>query len=864
MAIPNWLTISQVSGNGDTIITVTASTMSELTARTESLVISGLTKYVTVPVSQIAAGINATPSALTASSAASTTTIEIFASDPWTATTVPSFCTVYPASGVSGTTTVTVSVAKNPNYSIRNGNFVFTLDDQQHTAGVSITQEARMVETLYISPTSSSFDYLSGSAQITVTSNTQWNATESLSWCSVSPSSGNSGTTIVTLSVSPNISSSNRSGVITFATEDVSSSYTVTQSFDTQTDYLTFDILSAGTITWKRGSANAASRVIEYNLNNGGWTAIDSATDPVINVSSGDVMKFRGNNESYASQRQYTAGNSFCGSTAVFNVRGKLMSLRYGDNVGDSRGMLTASYGAYALFHGCTGLTNANRLILAENTTTSCYGPLFADCTSLVSAPELPATTLSYGCYTHMFSNTALVTPPVLPATTMATICYQYMFADCSSLTSAPVLPATDLTGGNGCYAEMFQNCTSLTTPPALPATTLDEVCYWAMFAGCTALTSAPTLPATTMKTDCYQEMFYGCSSLTSAPALPATTLAESCYSYMFSDCSSLTTAPVLAASTLDNSCYRGMFQRCTSLTTPPVLSATTMYSRCYQQMFDGCTSLQYTPTLPATSLAEGCYHRMFCDCTSLTTTMASLPATTIPTYGTYYDYAPYSAMFSGCTSLTTAPELPATTVGKSGYAYMFSNCTSLTSAPNLPATSADDSAYNNMFYNCTSLTSTQYISATTLASGTCYYMFFNCSALTQAPDINATTVGPYCFESMFRNCSSLTNAPSELSFTTAATSCCYKMFQNCTALTESPIIRTTTLSANSFEDMFRSCRSLSAITCMVTTKSATNCTKNWVYGVATAGTFTKKSGVTWDRGVDGCPQNWTIVNRSA
>ena len=52
MAIPNWLSLSQVSGSGDTVITITADTYTELTARTASLVISGHTKSVTVPVTQ--------------------------------------------------------------------------------------------------------------------------------------------------------------------------------------------------------------------------------------------------------------------------------------------------------------------------------------------------------------------------------------------------------------------------------------------------------------------------------------------------------------------------------------------------------------------------------------------------------------------------------------------------------------------------------------------------------------------------------------------------------------------------------------------------------------------------------------------
>ena len=65
----------------------------------------------------------------------------------------------------------------------------------------------------------------------------------------------------------------------------------------------------------------------------------------------------------------------------------------------------------------------------------------------------------------------------------MADFCYQYIFQNCTSLTTAPSLPATTLV--INCYAYMFQGCTSLTTAPALPATTLARYCYSGMFYGC-------------------------------------------------------------------------------------------------------------------------------------------------------------------------------------------------------------------------------------------------------------------------------------------------------------------------------------------------------------------------------------------
>ena len=90
------------------------------------------------------------------------------------------------------------------------------------------------------------------------------------------------------------------------------------------------------------------------------------------------------------------------------------------------------------------------------------------------------------------------------------------------------------------CYYYMFRGCTSLTTAPELPATTLTESCYHSMFRNCTSLTTAPALPATTLANYCYKYMFYGCASLTTAPALPATTLANACYYNMFRGCTKI------------------------------------------------------------------------------------------------------------------------------------------------------------------------------------------------------------------------------------------------------------------------------------------------------------------------------------
>ena len=127
----------------------------------------------------------------------------------------------------------------------------------------------------------------------------------------------------------------------------------------------------------------------------------------------------------------------------------------------------------------------------------------------------------------------------------------------------------------DNCGNNMFRGCTSLVTAPDLPATTLKSYCYKYMFSGCSSLVTAPVLPATTLASNCYYYMFYNCSSLTTAPVLPATTLASNCYQYMFQNCSSLVTAPVLPATTLASNCYQYMFYGCTSLTTCKIAAPT-------------------------------------------------------------------------------------------------------------------------------------------------------------------------------------------------------------------------------------------------------------------------------------------------
>ena len=89
-----------------------------------------------------------------------------------------------------------------------------------------------------------------------------------------------------------------------------------------------------------------------------------------------------------------------------------------------------------------------------------CFASLFHDM-PIITAPELPATTLTSSCYYNMFGFCRkLTTAPELPAITLATSCYEDMFITCESLTSIPLLPALSILGKS--YYQMFAGCTNI------------------------------------------------------------------------------------------------------------------------------------------------------------------------------------------------------------------------------------------------------------------------------------------------------------------------------------------------------------------------------------------------------------------
>ena len=200
---------------------------------------------------------------------------------------------------------------------------------------------------------------------------------------------------------------------------------------DYSKDYLTFDILTNGTIAWNSIGAGQ-SKTIQYSVNNGAWTTITASSATTIPVTAGDSVRFRGTNNTYAKDKSNYSGFD-SGGTATFNISGNIMSLVYGDNFEGQTG-LTGTYNFCSLFK-TSRCVSAENLVLPSTTLTNfCYRATFSKCVDLVVAPELPATGLRQGCYYYMFEECAITRAPELLAETLAAQCYYAMFTGCTSL----------------------------------------------------------------------------------------------------------------------------------------------------------------------------------------------------------------------------------------------------------------------------------------------------------------------------------------------------------------------------------------------------------------------------------------------
>lgn len=719
----NWISTNQESGtSGTNLVTAVATSNSGLKRSTELTVTAtkwGITKTAKVKINQasIYSGISMTN--IVPDSSGGTYQVTVMSEGPFAVSASdPTWIILSPTSGTGGTQVITVVIPANETGADRTGGITATTLDGRYTDDISFTQENMPISGISIS--SIQPEDTGGTYVITVTSETPYTISASdPTWIILSPTSGGSGITTVSVVIPENSTGSGRTGGITATTTD--NQYSDSISFTQQSVYVPTGVtingsvnpadtggsytitiesdlpftVSASDSTWitvspSSGGSGTTTVTVTITGNDTGSGRTGGITATTTNGTFSDSISFTQQPEEPVSPYygMYFITKSLANNGRIDVTIPMQTTPAYGTSISYSldsgitwNTKLVSNYLVSINISGLTenqevywkgdaetwGYSNNNGLHFYFTGNFNVYGNImsllyqdnFQDKTSIHSG-------YSY-TFAHLFENeTGLIDAEnlVLPVGELNDYCYYAMFKGCTSLTKAPLKIDAQTIGNFSCWV-MFEGCTSLTTAPDLPATTLGDNAFYAMFHNCTSLANAPFISATSLSSECCRLMFYDCTSLTTVQsALPATILADNCYEAMFSGCSSLATAPNLPATTLAEECYYDMFHNCTSLATAPDLPATTLAPSCYEIMFFNCTSLTNPPVMSALTLA----------------------------------YKSCSGMFYGCTSLKSAPELYATTLPEECYGGMFEDCTSLNYIKCL-ATSGINTNYSTWFW---------------------------------------------------------------------------------------------------------------------------------------------------------------------
>jgi hypothetical protein len=640
---------------------------------------------------------------------------------------------------------------------------------------------------------------------------------------------------------------------------DNGATWVTTQNSSSAVTITTPTVAQGGTVLWKGSGTQMATSASVYS--NFSSTGSFQASGNIMSLLYQDTFE----DEKVLPNKTYTLAKLFLGCTGMTTppeLPATTLRESCYRNMFDGCTSLTEApelpaldlvrYCYQYMFSGCTSLTTMPELP-ATTTMQGCYQYMFSGCTSLINTTDLYATNAANACYYYMFYGcTSLVTAPKIKARTYGQEACRSMFLNCASLTTIPEFVPETITGSTA-FREMFKNCTSLTVAPALPATTLTAECYRNMFQNCTSLTVAPDLPATTLASSCYNNMFRDCGNLNYIKCLATDISASSC------------TTEWLRGVSANGTFVKNSEMSSWATGNSGIPSGWTVenVARNYLK-FTALESGTFTLTIPAsvtaTHLASISYsldNGATWFTTQNTSSAVTITTPTVAEGGT--------VLWKGSGSQTAMGQ-------NSGQYSVFSSTGNFRCDGNVMSLLYEDNFENQvtltktycfcrLFYNCTTITTMPQLPATTLTSNCYSGMFYGCSSLVNATKLPATTLQERCYDSMFHYCDSLTNIPQDMiAAETLGISCCYRMFYSCVSMTSAPWLLAPTLRNNCYQQMFTGCKNLSYIKCLATNITATDCTTNWVNVVAARGTFIKAAEMTsWPTGRSGIPSGWTV-----
>jgi len=643
---------------------------------------------------------------------------------------------------------------------------------------------------------------------------------------------------------------------------------------------LTFEALEDGTIAIVKNGAPTAV-TCQYSTDGGeNWKAYSIGT--TLKVKKNDIVKFKCTTTTWSSSTanyyQFVIPNKM-------DVYGDILSLRYNSTS-------IPNYVYYKLFADCK-IVHADLLKLTGATATiyGCTG-MFMNCTELVSAPELPATTLNTYCYQQMFYGcVSLRKAPDLPAKGLQSNCYYQMFYGCGLIDGIRMLGSEYVSSSN-VFTDWLKNVapvgtlykSSLLTTnmvPLIPAgwsvvnvdsealsfTDIGQTRRLSNVSGATGISSFD-MP------DFFEVSSNGDVTLTASPS-PI----SGSFSVIIKRDGQQDETRIVSYSVIRDALKFTATQANSSVGFGHGGTAFTTSNKFYYSLDDGGTWTEYaspsktehtscamislphvgdsvlfrgTGTTFSTSSTNFFQFRMTGRISVSGRIMSLLNYLgSIPSYCFY-------KMFFGCESIVSASGLFfINTNGMSGYTRMFENCVNLAEAPMLPTLTLANYCYAYMFQGCTSLTEAPVLPATTLKEG-CYQMMFADTSLVIPPELPAMTLAVKCYYQMFRGCTELSRGM-YLPATNLQNYCYQEMFQGCASLPTFPYLPATALKTACYAGMFQGCTNLHSTSVAFGTWTS-GATENWLDGVSATGYIWKGNNALPDtRGVSNIPTGWNV-----
>lgn len=307
----SWITLSKTSGRGSSEVSVKVDPTSSTSSRTGYVYFECFGKKYTITVIQSEKSVfSVSPTSLSFDTESSSRTLTVSSNGAWAVKSVSDWARMSKYSG-NGNTTVTVTADVYTGTTSRTGSIVFTGPDEKEYS-VSLSQESSY---LNISDPLT-FGSTPETQNLTVSTYGNWTASSSVSWLTVSPSSG-SGNATIKLTASDNKSANSRTGYVTVKKTSNSAAKTIAVAQRGRSLSISAESLSY------IASGETQTVIVTTDATSSDIVATSSSTSWLTVTRSGNLLSIKATANSATSSRTGTITvslNGVSGLSKTINV----------------------------------------------------------------------------------------------------------------------------------------------------------------------------------------------------------------------------------------------------------------------------------------------------------------------------------------------------------------------------------------------------------------------------------------------------------------------------------------------------------------------------------------------------------------